>query len=151
MKYRRYIRKGKPTKEYTAFFGAIKRCRNLRNPKYPQYGGRGIEVEYEDFDAFMDDLGHAPSPQHTLERVDTNDNYRPGNCRWALQVDQQNNRRNNRLFTWKGETHTMAEWSKIMGLNYQTVSSRVNNYGWDIERALTTKPDKTITQFKKKI
>ena len=74
----------------------------------------------------------------TLDRKNVNGNYEPSNCRWADTITQHNNTRVNRYIEFNGETHTMAEWSRIKGINYSTLSSRINKKGWSIERALTT-------------
>lgn len=60
------------------------------------------------------------------------------NCRWATMKEQQNNRRNNRRIGWCGKTHTLAEWCKIIKLNYSAVYLRLYRLGWTVERAFTT-------------
>jgi hypothetical protein len=81
-------------------------------PSYPQYGGRGITVcerWRSDFSAFLADMGERPSLDHSIDRLDNDGNYEPGNCRWATRSEQQQNKR--RFF--KGETckwgHAYAE------------------------------------------
>ena len=77
----------------------------------------------------------------TLERVDNNGDYEPKNCKWASKIEQNNNRRDNHLITLDGVTHCMKEWSKILGINYITLSSRINIYGWKPEVALLELPN----------
>ncbi len=88
-------------KEYKAWHSMRKRCSNKNNKDYHRYGGRGITVcekwnkSYPDF---FKDVGPAPTPKHTLDRIDNDGNYEPGNCRWATHKEQCNNRCNSRKY-----------------------------------------------------
>lgn len=82
--------------EYAAWVHLRQRCSNSKNPKYKDYGGRGISVcdrWTECFQNFIDDMGVKPSPKHSLDRIDNDGNYEPGNCRWATAKEQRNNQR----------------------------------------------------------
>lgn len=122
-------------------FGAVKsRCYNKNNKRYKDYGGRGIAVcsEWKDnFQAFYDwAINNGYNDSLTIDRIDVNGNYEPSNCRWVTPKQQARNRRSNRNYTIKGETHCLSEWCEILGLNYRTVQYRINILNQNIERAL---------------
>ncbi len=78
-----------------------RRCSNKNNKDYHRYGGRGIVVceKWEkSFLEFLKDIGKAPSPKHSIDRINNDGNYEPGNCRWATMKEQGNNRSNSRKY-----------------------------------------------------
>lgn len=132
---------------YKVWDGMKERCYNPKNGAFGRYGGRGIEVcdewkhDFAAFEKWAFDNGYNPLASRgecTLERKNTNGNYAPENCCWATSVEQANNKRNNRLITFSGETKTLAQWSRSTGLPVTTVESRLNKHGWPVEKALTT-------------
>jgi hypothetical protein len=89
------VRKNK-SKEYKAWCHMKSRCTNLKNKDYKYYGGRGITVckrWINSFENFLADLGRAPSPKYSIDRINVNGNYTPKNCRWATQSAQMQNAR----------------------------------------------------------
>lgn len=129
------------TKVYFAWHSMIDRCLVSYSTNFKNHGGRGITVcpEWADsFSAFLRDMGLPPSKKHSLDRINNDGNYEPGNCRWATAKQQCRNRRGCKFLTFRGETKTLTEWSEIMGLHKDTVGCRISRYGWTVERALTT-------------
>jgi hypothetical protein len=125
--------------EYYAWQQVIQRCTNPKAKKYPSYGGRGITVcerWTNSFSAFLADMGFRPTSLHTLDRKDNNGNYEPGNCRWATRKEQQANLRSNRILTFNGESHHLAEWSRRIGIGRQALEKRLNR-GMALEQALS--------------
>ena len=124
------------------------RCGNKNEKCYHNYGGRGIKIceEWNDYSNFRDwavNNGYdenADFGKCTIDRIDVNGDYSPNNCRFISLKQQENNRTNNRLLTFNGETKTMAEWAKETGINYGTISTRINRHRWTVEDALTIKP-----------
>lgn len=126
------------TKEYVAWSSMLKRCSDAAGKDYADYRGRGISVcrRWKKFENFFADLGPAPTSLHSLDRIDNNGNYEPGNCRWAIRQQQARNRRNNLLITYRGETLILGDWAKRLGINRQTLISRIKR-GLSVEEAFT--------------
>lgn len=131
---------------YTRLYGIwknmIQRTTNINNPRYGDYGGRGIAVceewkgDFRDFEKWAIKSGYADSL--TIDRKDNNKGYYPDNCRWVTKRTQNLNTRQNHCLTFKGETKTLTEWADITGIKKWVLSDRINKLGWSVEKALTT-------------
>lgn len=127
--------------EYLIWSSMKRRCYNQRNIGYALYGGRGIKVcdrWRNDFLAFLNDMGPRPSLKHSLDRIDNDRDYEPGNCRWATIQEQGRNKRSNHFLTFDGKTLTIAEWAELTNIPQIVLRSRINANRWSVERALTT-------------
>lgn len=129
------------TRLYSIWHDMLRRCENPKVVSYKLYGYRGIKIceKWHDFQSFYDwamENGYADSL--TLDRIDCDGNYEPKNCRWVSMKTQQNNRRNNHIIEYNGETHTLSEWENIVGIRQKTLWKRINTSHWSIEKALTT-------------
>lgn len=118
--------------------GMIGRCANPNNKDYERYGGRGITVcqrWLDSYDAFESDMGERP-PGSSIDRIDNDGNYEPGNVRWASSAEQSRNTRTNHPVTFNGETHLVVEWADLLGINRITLAGRLRRMS--IEKALST-------------
>lgn len=122
-----------------------RRCYNPKDSAYKLYGGRGIKVCAEwvdDFNAFYEwAMCNGYTDNLTLDRIDNNIGYYPNNCRWVTMKEQQRNRRNNVLITYKGVTKNLSAWAEMANIQAQLLSKRLK-YGWSIEDALNVRPYK---------
>lgn len=125
--------------EYKAWTAMRFRCSNPKALGYHRYGGIGIKVckRWDMYAMFLQDMGRKPSPEHSLDRIDSTGNYVPSNCRWATRIEQANNRTSLRLHKLKGDSLTLTGWSKRTGISLGLLKSRITN-GWTLERALLT-------------
>lgn len=125
---------------YRVWAGMKNRCTNPNAEMFPFYGGRGIRVCEEwaaSYDAFMRDMGPRPSRNHSIDRIDTNGDYCPENCRWVTNAEQQRNRTDNRFITHANETRCLQEWGEVTGLKPNSIRYRIE-HGWTVEEALFT-------------
>lgn len=119
---------GKPSPTYQSWISMKARCNNPNTSSYNRYGARGIRVCDEwlgenGFENFLEDMGERPVGM-TLDRIDNDGDYTPGNCRWATPKEQSSNLSNLIKITYNNHTRSVIEWSKITGVNPSTIRSR---------------------------
>jgi hypothetical protein len=137
--------------EHRAWVHMKQRCTNPNKREYPHYGGRGIKVCAEwmhSFSAFYRHVGPRPSARHSLDRINVNGDYEPGNVRWATHQEQINNTTVVRLVTLNGKTQSVSAWEREMGLSKGQVRSR-EAQGWATEAAILTPSVKGQKKFMK--
>ena len=125
---------------YNSYKSMMSRCYREKDASYKYYGGRGIAVCEEwhnilNFEKWVED--HPYFEGATLDRIDSNGNYEPSNCRWATMFEQCKNRRNSVLIEFNGEIHNITEWARITGIKRGTLNTRYSR-GWSAERILTS-------------
>lgn len=116
------------TRLYKIYSKIKERCYYEKYPEYNLYGGRGIKMCEEwktDFMSFYNwSINNGYNDKLSIDRIDFNGNYEPDNCRWADNILQANNKRNNIVLEYNGEKHTLPEWAKILELPYSTLANR---------------------------
>lgn len=129
------------TPSYRSWYGMKQRCTNPKSPKYKDYGGRGITVcdRWMSFNNFFEDMGQR-SAGMSLDRIDNNGIYEPGNCRWANYRQQARNTRRSRILSSGGVSMCITAWADHLGISRSTIDGRLDR-GWPIDKALaaTTK------------
>ena len=125
---------------YNTWYDMKSRCYKPNHSAYKDYGARGIKVCKEwldDPNVFIKNIQSLGwSPNLTIDRIDYNGDYAPSNVRLADLIMQANNTRRNRMLTYNGETKTMAEWARCLGIPYGRLQIRIQR-GWEIEKAFT--------------
>lgn len=133
-------KQGKVTRLYHIWSGMKQRCFDIKSKDFPRYGGRGITIcqewtrfghfyNWANANGYQDDL--------TVERINNDGNYEPGNCTWIPPKAQARNRRTSHYLTLNDHTVTIAEWAEIMCVDRGVIEQRLRR-GWSIEKTLTT-------------
>ncbi len=135
------------TKTYlhNTWVSIVQRCANPKARDFERYGGRGISLypEWRDsFEAFAAYVGDRPSPDYSIDRIDNEKGYVPGNVHWATDIEQNNNSRNNFIVTYRGQQMTLAQAVRSAGslVSQRRAQQRIRRGGWSVERAVETRP-----------
>lgn len=138
---RTHGQKGSPL--YQRWKGMKQRTSDPNDKQFADYGGRGIKVceRWMSFERFAADMGPTFREGLSLERIDVDGDYSPGNCTWITIAEQQRNKRTTIRVTFRGQTKPLVEWCELLGLNPKSVRQRIRRRGWPIERALTVGAD----------
>lgn len=134
-----HTRGASPTPEYRSYSRMKRRCLNVRDIRYPTYGGAGIKVcdrWLDSFDKFLADMGPMPAPDYSIERIDNSGHYAPENCKWASRSEQGRNKRNNRFVLHEGEKVWLPRYAELMGVNYTTLRNRMRREGQSAPEAV---------------
>lgn len=131
---------GSKDKLYYVWKSMRERTQRKKCKDYPYYGGRGISVcdEWSDYAKFKEwALNSGYKEGLEIDRENNNGDYCPDNCRWSTRKEQNNNTRANRIITYNGESHTVAQWAEIKNISYSALQHRLDR-NWDVEKILTT-------------
>jgi len=130
------------TPEYHCWHDMVRRCTNSECEAYKDYGGRGITVceRWMTFENFFADVGFRPSTDHTLDRINNDGNYEPGNWRWVTHARQCRNTRNTVYWAYQGETLPVLDWAEKLGIPGNLLRGRVLR-GWPEDWCLNGQPE----------
>lgn len=123
------------SKTYGSWTAMKRRCLSEKHPAYNYYKDIKICDRWiYSFENFLEDMGERPEGM-TLDRIDTTLGYFKENCRWATNIEQANNRRDNHLLTHNGQTYTIAELSRKIGMLHATITHRLRA-GWTVQQII---------------
>lgn len=128
-------RSRKRSPEYQIWASMIQRCTNPKAKRYADYGGRGITVcdRWRKFESFLADMGRRPFPDYELDRINNDEGYCKGNCRWTSSVQQNRNKRTNKVISTPVGEMLLCEAASVSGLSHETLRKRIAR-GWPINR-----------------
>lgn len=107
------------------------RCNNPADEKFTDYGGRGIKVcdqwnkPHGGFEVFLADMGLPPTPEHTLDRIDVNKGYEPGNVKWSTMKEQNLNKRGTLRIAYNGHVVPLKTACEVLRIDYQQAHARI--------------------------
>lgn len=131
------------TPEFRCWVGMRQRCYNQNCTGFKYWGGKGVAIcarwnGIDGFANFLADMGPKPTASHSIDRINSDGNYEPGNCRWATRKEQNRNTRQNRRITYAGKTQCLKDWAIELGMTFSALQHRLNDRGWSVHRAFTT-------------
>lgn len=123
---------------YKTWMSMKDRCLNKNHMHFFRYGGSGITIcdRWMVYNNFLADMG-VPGPKMSLDRIDNNGNYEPGNCRWSTPIEQATNRKSTRFIEINGEIKSISAWCRIYKIHTATVHSRMRK-GMSAPEAIIT-------------
>lgn len=133
---------GRHTKTYTAWQAMLRRCDNPNNKAYKWYGGRGINVcdRWKTYAHFLKDMGESPKGM-SLDRINNDGNYEPGNCRWTTRLEQSHNRSDTKMVLYNGKRMPVSVAERETGRCKGNLSGLLRRYGWpDVDISIIPKP-----------
>jgi hypothetical protein len=131
-------RRGVRSPTYSSWMAMIARLTQPSCSGYAHYRKLGITMceRWKTFENFLEDMGARPSQAYSIERIDNNGHYEPGNCRWATRGEQAINRRTTLFFDWQGRKHTLKQLAEISGQPLERLRFRLLRAKWPLERAM---------------
>jgi hypothetical protein len=123
--------------ERLIFQGIKQRCNNPKNDAFHNYGGRGIKCLFPSVAAFIAEVGPRPTPNHSVERINVNGHYEPGNIEWILQSKQALNTRQTNYITIDGVRKKRWQWAKEYGIAAKCIAARISVAKWCSKCAVT--------------
>jgi hypothetical protein len=133
--------------ELFRWYAMLRRCYDRSHLSYSCYGGRGIQVcdewrnSFEAYLTYIRSIGFTGAPGQSIDRINNDGHYEPGNLRVTDAKGQARNKRNNHMLTAFGETHCLADWASMVGISSSTLSQRLRR-GWLPDKAISTPLDK---------
>ena len=123
---------------YISWKSMMQRCYYQFHKSYSVYGGKGITVcpRWKVFENFLSDMGIRPEGK-TLDRTNGEKVYSKENCRWATPSEQARNRISNKIYSFRGKSMILDDWSRSLGIQRPTLWKRIWKYGWSVERAFS--------------
>lgn len=136
---------------YNIYWHMIRRTENINNKDYEHYGGKGITICLEwrySFQTFQDwALSNGYSDNLTIDRIDNEKGYSPDNCRWVTMLEQNRNKTDSIFVEYDGKPVSLGELSEKSGIHRDTLRVRIFDCGWSVERAITERVEKKVTQI----